>query len=271
MTSVSNQDARMYRAALESMSRDAGRVLMSYFRSLDAYEKKGDFDLVTVADKKSEEMVINAITDLFPSHSVLAEESGATGNQEAEYLWIIDPLDGTTNFAHGVPTFSVSIGLQRAGELIAGAVYAPMLNEISLAIRGHGATRNGDSIRVSKAETLKDSMMITGFPYERAEILDWITGTMGKFLLEARGMLRLGSAALDFALVSGGNAEGFYEANLHPWDMAAGVLLVEEAGGKVTRFDGGPFDLFGQQMVASNGLVHDRLVEILSERPLNSA
>ena len=267
---LSAQEAREYRYAIEGMCHEAGRILMKHFRNLETYEKKGegDIDLVTIADKESEAAVIRAIEQLYPDHAILAEESGAVGEQSKEYLWIIDPLDGTTNFAHGVRNFAVSIGLYRNGKAIAGGVYAPALGEMYLAARGHGATRNGERLHVSDVATLKEALLVTGFPYNRNEVVDWLMATIGSFLTKSQGMLRLGAAALDFAMVAGGHLDGFYEPNLKPWDMAAGALLVEEAGGRMSKLDGSGFDVFADEMVASNGLIHDRMVEVIQERPV---
>lgn len=181
---------------------------------------------------------------------------------------MIDPLDGTTNFAHGMPFFTVSIAVAHAGELVAGGVYAPVLDEMYLASKGEGATRNGESIHVSSTATLEDALIVTGFPHDREAIIGWLTDSLGNVLRESQGVLRLGSAALDLALIAGGHAEAFYEPRLNAWDVAAGALLVLEAGGRVTRFDGSEFSVFGKETLATNGHVHDALVQVLSAYPV---
>jgi myo-inositol-1(or 4)-monophosphatase len=255
------------RDAIADIGQQAAHVLMRHFRHLESYEKKGSIDLVTVADKESEAVVVAALTARFPGHRILAEESGARGARESDYLWVIDPLDGTTNFAHGMPNFAVSIAVQHAGHLLAGGIFAPALGDTYLAARGHGATRNGQPLHVSPVARLEEALLVTGFPYDRARHIAWLMTTMGRFVARAQGMVRLGSAALDLACVAAGNLDGFYEANLHPWDMAAGALMVEEAGGRMSDFAGGPFDLFGDNMLASNGVLHPAMMEVLALSP----
>lgn len=255
------------REAIASMGAEAAAILMRHYRRLDAYEKKGAIDLVTVADKESEAAVLAAITKRFPGHAVLAEESGSGGVAASDFLWIIDPLDGTTNFAHGMPNFAVSIAVAHQGTVVAGGVFAPALGETYLAGRGLGATRNGEPIHVSRVARLDESLVVTGFPYDRATHVAWLMETMGRFLCAAQGMLRLGSAALDLAYVAAGNLEGFYESNLHAWDMAAGSLLVEEAGGRMSTFTGNNFTVFTDNMLASNGAVHGEMMALLAMAP----
>ena len=261
-------EARELLGAIESMCRRAGAIQMKHFRRLGGYEKKGAIDLLTIADKESEAAITEEIRNRFPDHALLAEESGESGAVDSDYLWVVDPLDGTTNYAHGMPIFAVSIALRRKGTTIAGGVFAPALDEMYLAVRGHGATRNGQTIHVSKVDRLEDALLVTGFPYDRRKHVDWLMGTMGSFLQQSQGMLRLGAAALDLASVAAGQLEGFYELNLHPWDMAAGALLVEEAGGRMSDFTGEPFDIDCKRMLASNGRVHDEMMRVLAERPV---
>jgi myo-inositol-1(or 4)-monophosphatase len=259
-------DLHALSAAVESMARTAGEIQMRHFRKLKGYEKKGAIDLLTIADKESEAAIISEIRRLFPGHAILAEEGGRhEGTPGSEYLWIIDPLDGTTNFAHGVPFFAVSIAVQYHGRTVAGAVHAPYLGDLYLATRGEGATLNGEPIRVSRVDRLADALLVTGFPYNRAEIVDHLMECFRHFLLSGQGMLRLGAASLDLALIASGNIEAMYELNLHAWDMAAGQLLIEEAGGRLSRYDGSPLDLFGREMVASNGLVHEEMLAGLAK------
>lgn len=257
------------RDATSALAQEAGAVLMRHFRNLDGYEKKGAIDLVTVADKEAEEAIVAGVRARFPSHAILAEEGGATGPQDAAFTWVIDPLDGTTNFAHGMKNFSTSIAVLHDGHPVAGAVHAPALDELFLAARGEGATLNGRTIRVSPVQDLGDALLVTGFPYNRREMLDWLMPTMGSFVSKAQGLLRLGSAALDLSYVAAGFLEGFYEIGLHPWDMAAGALIVEEAGGRMSTFTPDePFTIYSKRMVASNGRIHDEMLRVLDERPL---
>ena len=258
------------KAQLESFLHDlahaAGEVQLRYWRSLKSVEKKGDIDLVTIADKETEVLLVSLIQAKFPGHAVLGEEGGAQGaDRSADYRWILDPIDGTTNFAHGLPIFSCSIGLEYRGEMLAGCVYAPAINELYSAIQGHGCWRNGSKVHVSQTETLIDAMVVTGFPYNRAAILPWILANLGKFISGARGVVRFGSAAYDLACIAAGNSDCFYEANLKPWDVAAGSLLVTEAGGRMSDFHGNRFDVYGNQLVATNSLIHPLILEILAE------
>lgn len=248
---------------IEAMARSAGEVTLRHFRQLRGYEKKGTLDLVTAADHASEAVIVGEIQRHFPHHAILAEEGGRAGNADSEYLWVVDPLDGTTNFAHGMPLYSISIAVLHRGEPIAGGVFAPALGEMYLAARGQGATRNGSPIRVSGVDSVGDALIVTGFPYNRREILDWLVERVGRALANGQGLLRLGSAALDFSYLAAGHIDVFYEVNLKPWDMAAGVLLVREAGGKVTALDGTPFDLFAGRMLATNGLLHEEMIPLV--------
>lgn len=216
---------------------------------------------MTVADRESEAAIQAVVRGAFPSHGILAEESGRVS--EGEYTWIIDPLDGTTNFAHGFPLFSISIGVLRGGEPVAAGVFNPFYREQFLAERGGGAFLNGERIQVSTVETLRDSLMVTGFPYDRRERLDHYLAGWSGFLHRAQGVLRLGSAALDLCSIACGRLEGFWEEKLNAWDTTAGWLIVEEAGGKVTNFAGEKFNPFGPCLLATNGAVHDECLEVI--------
>lgn len=267
--SLSHRDADELRGKIEIMCREAGKIQLRHWRKIDQVEKKGDIDLVTIADKESEAQIIDRIREFFPQHLILAEEGGFLG-PASDYVWIIDPLDGTTNFAHGLPIFAVSIGLHHKGRAIAGGVYAPALGELYLAARKHGTTRNGQLVQVSKTDELINTMITTGFPYEREAVLDWIMLNLREFVSQCRGVVRMGAASYDLACIASGTMDAFYETDLKPWDMAAGQLLVEEAGGKVTNFKGEEFDLHGRQLVATNGTsLHDQVVEILKANPHN--
>jgi myo-inositol-1(or 4)-monophosphatase len=233
------------------IARAAGRLLLEFVgESLDV-RLKGDVNLVTRADHASEELIVSAIRRGFPTHGILAEEGGrAPAGAAAERLWVVDPLDGTTNFAHGLPLWSVSIGVCDAEGPEIGVVYDPSRDECFTAARGHGARLDGVAIRVSETGDLGRALLVTGFPYDirTSEIdnLDHFT----HFMKRCRAVRRLGSAALDLAYIACGRFDGFWELKLHPWDVAAGVLLVEEAGGRVTRFGGEPFDIHSNEIVA---------------------
>lgn len=247
-------------AAAEAVAVAAGGVLMRHFRRLDGYDRKGAVDLVTVADRESEALVVAEIRRRFPDHGILAEEGGLHEAGRAGFQWIIDPLDGTTNYAHGLRMFAVSIAVALDGRVVAGAIHAPALEELYLAELGGGARRNGTPIRVSRAATLQEALLVTGFPYERRGKLDALMGALGQSLLHSQGVLRLGSAALDFAAIAAGHLDGFYEVGLHPWDQAAGMLLVEEAGGRVTGIRPGvAANPFVAEVIATNGHIHEEL------------
>lgn len=251
--------------ALEEIARGAGAILLKHFRRLDGYDKKGSTDLVTIADKQAEDFVAQQIQKRFPDHAVLGEEGGRQGNPDSDYLWIVDPLDGTTNFAHGMRIFAVSIGLTWKGEVIAGAIFAPSLDEMYLAALGQGAYRNGDPIHVSQTNQLSEALLVTGFPYERAETIVALKDMLGECLLASRGVLRLGSAALDLAHVAAGELDAFYEASLHAWDVAAGVILLREAGGQLSHMLATKdFDLMNPNLIASNGKIHQELQQTIA-------
>lgn len=252
-------------ATARRVALEAGAIQMRYFRKLESYEKKGHIDLVTIADRESEELIHREILHAFPDHAVLGEEGGRYGAEQSDYLWIVDPLDGTTNYAHGLRLFAVSIGVSFQGQIIAGIVYAPALDELYTATRGGGAFRNLQQIRVSERDKLEDALLVTGFPYDRAAHVKPLMTMLGECIKSSRGILRLGAASLDFAMVAAGHLDGFYEYGLRPWDMAAGALLVEEAGGRVTGFaKDEKFDLFGKRSVASNGRIHDELLRAIT-------
>jgi myo-inositol-1(or 4)-monophosphatase len=222
-------------------------------------------NLVTEIDKKSEAMIIELITKHFPSHTILAEEGGGKKSPRSDVKWIIDPLDGTTNYTHGFPVFCVSIGIEVKEQLVAGVIYDPNFDEMFTAEKGKGAYLNGKRISVSKRTSLKESLLVTGFPYNVAENPNNAIEHFVHFLMDAQAVRRMGSAAIDLAYVAAGRYEGFWEVALNPWDMAAGALLVEEAGGKVTRFSGEPFNIYQQEVLASNGIVHEHMMEVLKK------
>jgi myo-inositol-1(or 4)-monophosphatase len=243
---------------------DAGRILSEKFGRAEI-KHKGDIDLVTEADLAAERLIIERISTHFPRHAILSEEAGdvrVQGSEGSAWRWIVDPLDGTTNYAHGYPVFCVSIGLEHEGQVVAGVVYDPTRDETFAAERGAGATLNGRTVRVSDVDDLNRALICTGFPYDvrtRADFARHFTN----FILRAQAIRRDGSAALDLAYVACGRFEAFYEDGLRPWDVAAGTLLVEEAGGRVTHYDGSAFDIYTPPIATSNGLVHDALLDVL--------
>ena len=243
---------------MSEMAREAGALLMEYFRQHVAIEYKGDVDLVTVADRNAEALLRKRIRGQWPSHDILGEEEGLH-DQGSEYRWYVDPLDGTTNFAHGFPVFCVSLGLEHKGQRIAGVIYDPTRNELFAAERGGGAYLNGERIRVSKTAKLAESLVATGFPSHKRHKNPNIY-FYHQITLKTHGVRRAGSAALDLCCVACGRFDGFWEFNLNPWDTAAGVLLVEEAGGTVSDFQGGPFDISSRETLASNGIIHPSLI-----------
>ena len=244
-------------------AREAGAYLKSSVGKVRQVERKEgeERNLVSEIDRTSESMIIGRIRERFPRHGILAEESGESGSSET--VWIIDPLDGTTNFLHGLPVFWVTIGIEVRGELVAGVVYDPNLDEMYTAERGAGAFLNGTRLRVSAAGDLIRSLLITGFPYDIARNPDHAVERFVGFLMKGQAIRRLGSAALDLSYVAAGRCDGFWEVNLHPRDMAAGVLLVREAGGTVTDFEGRPMDIRTPKIVASNGAIHRAMLDVL--------
>jgi myo-inositol-1(or 4)-monophosphatase len=257
--------SELLQVAIEA-AREAGRFLKESVGKVKTVEaKSGEVrNLVSEIDRGSEERIIRHIRARFPGHSILAEESG--GNTDpAEYRWIIDPLDGTTNFLHGVPIYCVTIGVERRGEIVAGVIYDPNGEEEFTAERGNGAYLNGQRISVSRSSELINSLIVTGFPYDLAahpHVADYFV----RFLNASRGLRRLGSAALDLAYVAAGRFDGYWETVLQPWDMAAGVLLVEEAGGRISDLSGKPASVYHRQVLASNGIIHEEMVRVLSGR-----
>jgi myo-inositol-1(or 4)-monophosphatase len=247
----------------------AGEVLQSYWGKLeDAIIEKGrPGDLVTAADKASEVVVLEILRRHFPEHSILAEESGKLGNQDNKYLWAIDPLDGTTNYAHQYPAFAVSIGLLINGVPQVGVIYNPFHHELFRAATGLGATRNRRPIKVSDTSELGKSLLVTGFAYDRRETSDNNYAEFSHLTHLTQGVRRSGSAAMDLAYVACGRFDGYWERGLSPWDMAAGIILVQEAGGKVTAYDKSPLKIESGRILATNGYLHDSLSQELSQVP----
>ncbi|TAE59160.1 MAG: inositol monophosphatase [Nostocales cyanobacterium] len=251
----------------------AGVVLQDYLGKVeDATTEKGrPGDLVTAADKASEKVILEIINRHFPHHSILAEESGKIGDQSSEYLWAIDPLDGTTNYAHQYPCFAVSIGLFIQGVPKVGVIYDPYHNELFRAAAGLGATRNRRPIKVSQTSELSKSLLITGFAYDRRETTDNNYAEFCHFTHLTQGVRRGGSASLDLAYVACGRIDGYWERGIAPWDIASGIILVEEAGGKVTAYDGSDLQIDSGRILATNGHLHHSISkELMQIKPLSN-
>jgi myo-inositol-1(or 4)-monophosphatase len=246
------------------IARESGALLANFFERRVPFQLKGDFDLVTEADRASEKLVVERLRSHFPSHGIVAEEGG--GHESAsEFRWYVDPLDGTTNFAHGFPMFNVTLGLERAGELIAGVVYDPIRGEMFTAERGSGAWLNNRRLHVSKAARLADSLASTGFP-SRKRHANVNIHFYHQMAMASHGVRRTGSAAIDLAYVASGRLDAFWEFGLNPWDMAAGILLVSEAGGRVSDMNGSLHTMpTSRHILADNGQIHDEILELFGE------
>lgn len=243
----------------------AGRLMRENCRKPKEIEFKGVIDLVTSVDRQSERKIVEIIRANFPDHSVLSEEETDHQSAQSEYRWIIDPLDGTTNFAHSYPQFCVSIALERGSEVILGLVYDPLGGECFRALKGEGATLNGDPIHVSNVAALNDALLATGFPYDRRENADYYLTFFKAFLTRSQGIRRAGAAALDLCYLACGRIDGFWELKLCPWDVAAGALIVAESGGRLSDFRGKEFSICGGETLASNGTIHDEMVAVLNQ------
>jgi myo-inositol-1(or 4)-monophosphatase len=246
--------------SIAAIARDAGALLMQYFAHgvETEYKDQGEADLVTVADRASEKLIVERVRAQWPDHDIVGEEGTRTAHG-SEWKWYIDPLDGTTNFAHGYPVFCVSIGVEYKGELVAGVLYDPTRNELFQAEKGSGALLNAKPIYVSKNARLAESLIATGFPSKKRHKNPNIH-FYHEFTMRSHGVRRAGSAALDLAYVACGRYDAYWEFNLNPWDTSAGVLLVREAGGMVTRFDGSPFRIESDEVLASNGKLHPEMI-----------
>jgi myo-inositol-1(or 4)-monophosphatase len=251
--------------AIESVVR-AGEVQMAHVGGDLRVDKKGVIDLVTEIDLRVEREFRARIADRFPDHVVLGEEFSSESDRDAapEYCWVFDPVDGTTNYAHGVPIFCSSLALEIRGVPAAAAVYDPSRKELFTAERGAGAWLNGAPLRVSRADALIDSLLCTGFPYSVQQKADTLVRVFAEFLKVSRAVRRLGSAAIDLCYVAAGRFDGFWEHALHPWDVAAGALIVEEAGGRVTNLEGRPFSSREGSVIATNGRIHDAMVRTIA-------
>ena len=247
----------------EQAARQGAAVLMKKLGRLSEINKKGAIDLVTDADTASEKAVIETIRKAFPDHAILAEESGLSRGA-SPYRWIIDPLDGTTNFTHGLGLFAVSIACARAGDILCGIVFNPVTAELFSAVKGTGAELNGRPIRVTDTVDIADSLLATGFPYNISEIMDPVMARMARCLAASQGVRRLGSAALDLCYLACGRFDGFWEQNLKPWDTAAGLLIAREAGARVTDFTNRDYHIDSPELLATNGKIHHQMLELIS-------
>jgi len=256
---VENRDLLAF--ALE-LSRGAGEILRRNYGRLQKIYYKGEINLVTDVDRESEDYILGRIRNAFPDHGLLSEESPEFPSS-SPYRWIVDPLDGTTNYAHGYPCFCVSVAVEREGKVLAGAVYNPLLDESFTASLGNGARRNGEPIGVSETRELRKSLLATGFAYDVKTSSDNNFDYFRAFVLTGQAIRRDGSAALDLCYLACGRFDGFWELKLKPWDTAAGLLILREAGGIASRLDGGPYDIHQPDLLASNGLIHAQMVDVL--------
>jgi myo-inositol-1(or 4)-monophosphatase len=252
------------RELAERLARAAGAIQRERYETvLEIRTKSAAIDLVTEVDHACEALIIDALRVERPGDAILAEEGGGEDRADAAWRWVIDPLDGTMNYAHGYPRFCVSIGVERAGSAEVGVVYDPLLDELFAAVRGQGATRNGAPLCVSQEREIGRALLATGFAYDVHRSEDDNVDHFAHFVKRARGLRRDGSAALDLCYVAAGRLDGYWELKLHPWDVAAGNLIVEEAGGRISDFEGRPSHGDGRQTVASNGHLHDAMVAVL--------
>lgn len=245
---------------------EAGKIIQHYFQGSFRIENKDTVNnLVTEVDKHAETKIIEVIKQYFPEHAIISEEIGEL-KKDSPYQWIIDPIDGTVNFAHGIPICCVSIGLKYEDSMLLGAVYNPMMNELFFAEKGKGAFLNEQPINVSKKSDFRKACLVTGFPYNWPQTSEHPIRVFERFILEGLPVRRLGSAAIDLCWVACGRFDGFWEYNLNPWDIAAGYLIVEEAGGKITNFAGEPYTVFDKETLATNGLIHEAMQTIIHNK-----
>lgn len=261
---MSQETAKFFHTAWEAVHA-AGDLVRDNWQRPKEIRYKGAIDLVTSVDRDAERCIVNLLRRNFPDHSILAEEETDFTGSEDSCRWIIDPLDGTTNFAHGYPQFCVSIALERKQDLLLGLVYDPLRRECFAAIRGQGATLNGQPIRTSTVPELDKALLATGFPYDRRENPDFYLAYFRAFLTRCQGIRRAGAAALDLCYVACGRLDGFWELKLKPWDTAAGSLIVKESGGRISDFGGNDFSIWGNETMASNGAIHRDMIDVMRE------
>lgn len=259
---MKDSEYQSYLGVAEEAAVSAGKLLMAHFTERRKVEYKGKVDIVTDMDRASEELIKNFILARFPNHSLIAEE-GTRSDSRSSWQWFVDPLDGTTNYARGFPWFAVSIALCHEGLPMVGVVYNPVLDTIFRGGKGKGAFMNGSKLSVSKVKKLDRSFLATGFPYDLREDPRLPLSLFGTFSTKSLAIRRPGSASLDLSYIASGQFDGFWELGLHPWDIAAGIILIEEAGGRVTDFSGGPPDLYGREILATNGFLHDEMLDII--------
>lgn len=256
------QNCSAFLATARHAAEAAGEIIRANWHKPKTIDYKGVIDLVTDTDRQCERTIVEILTRRFPEHSILAEEETLLERHGNSFRWIVDPLDGTTNFAHGYPHFCVSIALEQEGEVILGLVYDPLRRECFRAIKDHGATLNGQSIHCSTIDDLDKALLATGFPYDRREHADYYLSYFNAFLTRCQGIRRNGSAALDLCYVACGRIDGYWELKLKPWDVAAGSLIVSEARGKLSDFRGQRFDISGSETLAANALIHPQMARI---------
>ena len=253
------------RELAESIAREAGQLLKSRVGKIKSIDYKSAFNLVTDVDKASEELIIRTVKATFPDDGFLGEESGEELSRKSKRRWIIDPLDGTTNYTHSYPFFAVSIGVEEDGVMVLGVVYNPMSDEMFVAERGGGAVLNGEKLTVSKESSLDNSLLATGFPPDTLNNMHNNLESFKYLTSHCHGVRRDGSAALDLCFVAAGRLDGFWERKLSPWDVAAGSLIVEEAGGRVTNLEGGVMEMASGHILATNGLIHEQVIDSLAK------
>lgn len=261
---MTKDEKTLYLEAAIQAATIAGSEILAAQSGGSKVEYKGEIDLVTEMDLRAEEIIKEFLSSKFPHIGMLAEESGLSGSGSS-IRWIIDPIDGTTGYSHGIPHFAVSIALEQDGILEVGVVFNPPLNECFSAIKGEGAYLNGSPIGVSDTREIKRSLLATGFPYDRQTSPDNNVAQFNAFLMKAQGIRRLGSAALDLCYTAAGRFDGYWEMKLKPWDTAAGILILTEAGGKVTDYKGGAYSIYDAELLCSNGHIHDQMIDILKE------
>lgn len=248
------------------LAKEAGRVQLEHLGKVKNIEYKGSINIVTEVDKLCEKLIVDTIQKKYPTHDILAEE-GSGQRSNSDWRWIIDPIDGTTNFAHTYPLFACTMALEHKGEIVMGVVYEPNRDELFVAEKGSGATLNGVKLKVSQENVLKKSLLCTGFAYNVNEEEQFNNiDNFKNFMMSARAIRRDGVASTDLCYVACGRFEGFWEFYLKPWDIAAGTLIINEAGGSVTMFDGSPINIYGDEILASNGHIHDDMVRILTKK-----